>query len=211
MSIADEEDVSDNSPACSLALLVEQVLIPDLDMKVLVLKILSDNLYLLLVSEFASCLCLSAKVVILLCSKHWETFLSEKLRRRRIRRSSAVDCRFVNGVAITWLLCLMGSKGKGFWIGAVTMLRMSPPQYPSILCCCSLANINSLGAALSLNGCPESLSVLYRCLAGVSCFLPVVDTLEDNSTFPRALCDDGEALGKGPVLEAPKSFPRGLE
>jgi len=70
LSIADEEDVSDNSPACSLALLVEQVLIPDLDIKVLVLKILSDNLYLFLVSEFASYLCLSAKVVILLRSKH---------------------------------------------------------------------------------------------------------------------------------------------
>ena len=70
MSIADEEDVLDNLLACSLALLVKQVLIPDLDMKVLVLKILSDNLYLFLVSEFASYLCLSAKVVILLCSKH---------------------------------------------------------------------------------------------------------------------------------------------
>jgi len=70
LSIANKEDVLDNSLACSLALLVEYVFILDLDMKVLVLEILTNNLDLLLVSEFPSCVCLLAKVVILLCCEH---------------------------------------------------------------------------------------------------------------------------------------------
>ena len=44
--------------------------IADLDMKVLVFEILSDNLYLLLVSELAPYVCLPAEAVILLCGKH---------------------------------------------------------------------------------------------------------------------------------------------
>jgi hypothetical protein len=67
LSIADEEDISDDSPACSFTLLVKQVFIADLDMKILVLEILADNLDLLLISEFTSCVCLSAEVVILFC------------------------------------------------------------------------------------------------------------------------------------------------
>jgi hypothetical protein len=42
----------------------------DLDMKALVFKVLSDNLYLLLVGELAPYVCLLTEVVILLCSKH---------------------------------------------------------------------------------------------------------------------------------------------
>jgi hypothetical protein len=56
--------------------------IPDLDMKVLVFEILSDDLYLLLVGELAPCVCLPTEVVILLCGKHWEAFFAEKPRRR---------------------------------------------------------------------------------------------------------------------------------
>jgi hypothetical protein len=105
----------------------------------------------------------------------------------------------------------MGSKGKWVRIRAVVVLGVSLAQYPSILCHCLLANINCLGTAFSLNSCANSLPVLCRCLARVPCLLPVVDTLEDDSAFLCALCDDGEALGKGPVLEALESFLGGLE
>jgi hypothetical protein len=36
----------------------------------------------------------------------------------------------------------------------------------------------------------------------------VVDAIEDGLTLPRALCDDSEALGKGPVLETQKGIFR---
>jgi hypothetical protein len=35
--------------------------------------------------------------------------------------------------------------------------------------------------------------------------------MENAAALPLALCDDGKALGKGPVLKALESFIRGLE
>jgi hypothetical protein len=35
--------------------------------------------------------------------------------------------------------------------------------------------------------------------------------MEDAAALPLALCDDGKALGKGPVLKASESFIGGLE
>jgi hypothetical protein len=78
LGIADEEDVSDDSSVYSLTLLVEQMFIPDLDMKVLIFKILGDDLYLLLTSELAPCVCLPTEIIILLCGNYWEAFLAEK-------------------------------------------------------------------------------------------------------------------------------------
>lgn len=69
-----------------------------------------------------------------------------------------------------------------------------------------LANIDCLGAALSLYGCTDSFLVFCCSLAAVLCLLPVVDALEDGSTLPCALCDGREALGKSLVLETLKSF-----
>jgi hypothetical protein len=75
----------------------------------------------------------------------------------------------------------------------------------------SLANINSLDTSLGLDGCFDSLLVFCRCLLGVPSLVPVVDAVEDDLTLPCTLCDDNEALGKGPVLETQKGISRSLK
>lgn len=69
-----------------------------------------------------------------------------------------------------------------------------------------LANIDSLGTTLSLDGSGDTLPVFCRCLLGVPGLSPVVDTLEDDSALPLAFCDNGKALGEGPVLEPLESI-----
>jgi hypothetical protein len=101
LGIGNEEDVLDNPATSPLALLIEDVLIPDLDMKVLVLEILSDDLDLLLAGEFPSSVCLPAEVVIIFSSEYWKAFLLEQLGRYRVRGCSAVDCRPYNSLEIS--------------------------------------------------------------------------------------------------------------
>ena len=70
LGVVNKEDVLDHPYTCSLAVIINSVLILDLDIEALVLKILSDHHNLLLPSKFPSSVCFSAKVVILLFSKY---------------------------------------------------------------------------------------------------------------------------------------------
>lgn len=70
MGIADEEDVLDYPCTCSLAVVINSVLILDLNIEALILKILSNHHNLLLLNKFSSLICLSAKVVILFFSEY---------------------------------------------------------------------------------------------------------------------------------------------
>ena len=69
LGIRDKEDILNNLLTSPLAFLVKEVLIPDLDMEVLVLKILSNNLDLFLASEFPPCFCLPTEIIIIFSSK----------------------------------------------------------------------------------------------------------------------------------------------
>jgi hypothetical protein len=95
------------------------------------------------------------------------------------------------------------------------MVIVSPPQDLCVPCLLPLTNIHSPFAAFGPNGCLESLAILSRNLLGIPSLVPVVDTLEGDSTaslytfgvntaYFDAFSDDSKALGKSPVLEAPQ-------
>jgi hypothetical protein len=46
---------------------------------------------------------------------------------------------------------------------------------------------------------------------GVPRLVLVVEAMKDSTTLPFTLCDNSEALGEGPVLEALESFIGGLK
>jgi len=70
LGFINKEDVLNHADTSSLTVLVDSVFIPDLDVKTLVLKILSDYYDLLLPSKSPSSLYLPIKVIILLFSEY---------------------------------------------------------------------------------------------------------------------------------------------
>ena len=104
---------------------------------------------------------------------------------------------------------------EGIRVGMVGMVIVSQPLYLGVPCLLALTDIHPLFAALCLDGRLNSLAVLAGHLLGVLCLVPVVDTLEGNSTaslhtfsidltFFYAFSNDSKALGKGPILETPQ-------
>jgi len=103
--------------------------------------------------------------------------------------------------------------GEGVRIGVIGMVIVSPPQDPCVSCLLPLTNIHSPFAAFGPDGRFDSLAILSRNLLGISSLVPVVDTLEGDSTaslyafsvntaYFDTFSDDSKALGKSLVLEA---------
>jgi hypothetical protein len=68
-SIKEKEDILNNLLISPFAVFIKGILILDLDIKVLVLKILSNNLDLFLLSKFTPYLYLLIKIIIIFSSK----------------------------------------------------------------------------------------------------------------------------------------------
>jgi hypothetical protein len=68
-AVIDKEDVLDNPLISPFAVFIKGILILDLDIEVLVLKILSNNLDLFLLSKFTPYLYLPIKIIIIFSSK----------------------------------------------------------------------------------------------------------------------------------------------
>jgi len=114
-----------------------------------------------------------------------------------------MDRRSLKRLRVTRFLAVVLIEEKGIWVWFVAdVLFASPPKYPLFSCLFALANIYSPSTAFRIRVRSEPFAFFERYLAAVSGGFVVVDILKGGAIGPAAFDDDGEPLGKGPVLQS---------